>query len=156
VLRGSDCRARSAASPFWLLLSVCRPQSRSAPRQTRIMGRFRLSLPNRGGGMRPIDAPLQTQPAGTRRVGGEPSRLRPPRRSPLGPWGGSRQQWLHSSLFPRSGIIWNSTILSPRLGEAMHQMEEVAFPRLTDAELARVKGLAMPCAYADGETIFRA
>ena len=38
----------------------------------------------------------------------------------------------------------------------MAQIEEVAFPRLTSAELALVKPLATPCDYADGETIFRA
>ena len=36
------------------------------------------------------------------------------------------------------------------------QIDEVAFPRLTSAELALVKPLATPCDYADGETIFRA
>jgi thioredoxin reductase (NADPH) len=38
----------------------------------------------------------------------------------------------------------------------MAQTEEVAFPRLTSAELAIIKRLATPCDYADGETIFRA
>ena len=38
----------------------------------------------------------------------------------------------------------------------MAQMEEVAFPRLTSAELALVKPLGTACDYADGETIFRA
>src|SRR5712675_48484 len=38
----------------------------------------------------------------------------------------------------------------------MAQMEEVAFPRLSSAELALVKSLATPCDFADGETIFRA
>src|SRR5258707_14264484 len=38
----------------------------------------------------------------------------------------------------------------------MAQLEESAFPRLTDTELALVKALATPCDYADGETIFRA
>jgi thioredoxin reductase (NADPH) len=38
----------------------------------------------------------------------------------------------------------------------MAQIEEVAFPRLTSAELALVKPLATPCDYADRETIFRA
>lgn len=38
----------------------------------------------------------------------------------------------------------------------MAQMEEVAFPRLTSAELALVKSLGTACDYADGETIFRA
>src|SRR5947208_13598092 len=38
----------------------------------------------------------------------------------------------------------------------MAQTEEVAFPRLTSAELALVKSLATPNDYADGETIFRA
>jgi thioredoxin reductase (NADPH) len=38
----------------------------------------------------------------------------------------------------------------------MVQTEEVAFPRLTNAELAHVKPLATPCVYSDGETIFRA
>ena len=36
------------------------------------------------------------------------------------------------------------------------QIDEVAFPHLTSAELALVKPLATPCDYADGETIFRA
>ena len=36
------------------------------------------------------------------------------------------------------------------------QIDEVAFPRLTSAELALVKPLATPCDYADGETVFRA
>jgi thioredoxin reductase (NADPH) len=35
-------------------------------------------------------------------------------------------------------------------------MEEVAFPRLTDAELALVRPLATAREYADGETVFRA
>jgi thioredoxin reductase (NADPH) len=34
--------------------------------------------------------------------------------------------------------------------------EEVAFPRLTDAELKLVEPLATPCEFADGETVFRA
>jgi thioredoxin reductase (NADPH) len=38
----------------------------------------------------------------------------------------------------------------------MAQIEEVAFPRLTDSELALVKPLATACDFADGETIFRA
>lgn len=38
----------------------------------------------------------------------------------------------------------------------MAQIDEVAFPQLTTAELALVKPLATPCDYADGETIFRA
>jgi thioredoxin reductase (NADPH) len=38
----------------------------------------------------------------------------------------------------------------------MAQAEEVAFPRLTSAELALVKPLGTACDYADGETIFRA
>ena len=38
----------------------------------------------------------------------------------------------------------------------MVQMEEVAFPRLTSAELAVVKPLGTARDYADGETIFRA
>jgi thioredoxin reductase (NADPH) len=38
----------------------------------------------------------------------------------------------------------------------MAQIEEVAFPRLTSAELALVKPLAAPRDFADGETIFRA
>jgi thioredoxin reductase (NADPH) len=38
----------------------------------------------------------------------------------------------------------------------MPLIEEVAFPRLTNAELALVKSLATPCDYADGDTIFRA
>jgi thioredoxin reductase (NADPH) len=38
----------------------------------------------------------------------------------------------------------------------MVQMEEVAFPRLTSAELALVKSLGTARDYADGETIFRA
>src|SRR5262245_27168088 len=38
----------------------------------------------------------------------------------------------------------------------MAQTEPVAFPRLTDAELALVKPLATPCDYADGATVFRA
>src|SRR5882724_7742153 len=38
----------------------------------------------------------------------------------------------------------------------MAQMEEVAFPQLSSAELALVKSLATPCDFADGETIFRA
>ena len=36
------------------------------------------------------------------------------------------------------------------------QIDEVAFPHLTSAELALVKPLATPCDYADGETVFRA
>jgi thioredoxin reductase (NADPH) len=36
------------------------------------------------------------------------------------------------------------------------QIEEVAFPRLTDAELALVTPSATECHYTDGETIFRA
>ena len=36
------------------------------------------------------------------------------------------------------------------------QIDKVAFPQLTSAELALVKPLATPCDYADGETIFRA
>jgi thioredoxin reductase (NADPH) len=35
-------------------------------------------------------------------------------------------------------------------------MEEVAFPRLTDAELAMARSMATACDYADGETIFHA
>jgi thioredoxin reductase (NADPH) len=38
----------------------------------------------------------------------------------------------------------------------MAEIEEVAFPRLTSAELALVRPLATPCDYADGETIFQA
>ncbi len=38
----------------------------------------------------------------------------------------------------------------------MAQMEEVAFPRLTSAELALVKSLGTARDYTDGETIFRA
>ena len=38
----------------------------------------------------------------------------------------------------------------------MVQTDEVAFPRLTSSELELVKPLATPCAYAHGETIFRA
>jgi thioredoxin reductase (NADPH) len=38
----------------------------------------------------------------------------------------------------------------------MAQIEEIAFPRLTDAELELVKPLATPCNFTDGETIFRA
>src|SRR6266436_5801114 len=38
----------------------------------------------------------------------------------------------------------------------MAQLEEVAFPRLTSAELALVKSLATASEYADGETIFHA
>src|SRR5947199_5614558 len=38
----------------------------------------------------------------------------------------------------------------------MAQTEETAFPRLTSAELARVKPLANPCDYADGDIVFRA
>jgi len=38
----------------------------------------------------------------------------------------------------------------------MAQVEEVAFPRLTGAEIAMVKPLGTACDYADGETIFRA
>jgi thioredoxin reductase (NADPH) len=38
----------------------------------------------------------------------------------------------------------------------MAQVEEVAFPRLTSAEIALVKPLATVRDYADGETIFRA
>jgi thioredoxin reductase (NADPH) len=38
----------------------------------------------------------------------------------------------------------------------MAQIEEVAFPRLTSAELKLVRSLATPRDYADGETIFRA
>jgi len=38
----------------------------------------------------------------------------------------------------------------------MATTEEVAFPRLTTAELARVKALATPVDYADGATVFRA
>jgi thioredoxin reductase (NADPH) len=38
----------------------------------------------------------------------------------------------------------------------MPQTEETAFPRLTAAELALVKPLAKPCAYADGDVIFKA
>jgi thioredoxin reductase (NADPH) len=39
---------------------------------------------------------------------------------------------------------------------SMAQIEEVAFPRLSNAELAHVRPLATPCNYADGETIFHA
>ena len=38
----------------------------------------------------------------------------------------------------------------------MTQIQEVAFPRLTSAEVALVKPLATARDYADGETIFRA
>jgi thioredoxin reductase (NADPH) len=38
----------------------------------------------------------------------------------------------------------------------MAQIEDVAFPQLTSAELALVAPLAAPCDYADGEIIFRA
>src|SRR5947209_4950053 len=38
----------------------------------------------------------------------------------------------------------------------MAQTEETAFPRLSSAELARVKALAKPCDYADGDIVFRA
>src|ERR671924_476358 len=38
----------------------------------------------------------------------------------------------------------------------MAQIEPVAFPQLTSAELALVRPLAMSCDYADGDTIFRA
>ena len=38
----------------------------------------------------------------------------------------------------------------------MAQKEEVAFPQLTDAEIAVIKPLARVCDYADGETVFRA
>jgi hypothetical protein len=38
----------------------------------------------------------------------------------------------------------------------MHQNEEIAFPRLTDAEMEHVKASATPCEYADGEIVFRA
>jgi thioredoxin reductase (NADPH) len=38
----------------------------------------------------------------------------------------------------------------------MAQIEEVAFPKLTSAEVALVRPLATPYNYADGETIFRA
>ena len=38
----------------------------------------------------------------------------------------------------------------------MAVIEEVAFPKLTTAELAMVKPLGRACDYADGETIFRA
>ena len=38
----------------------------------------------------------------------------------------------------------------------MTQIDEVAFPRLTSAEVALVKPLATARDYADGETIFRA
>jgi thioredoxin reductase (NADPH) len=38
----------------------------------------------------------------------------------------------------------------------MAQSEDVAFPRLSSAECARIKALATSCEYADGETIFRA
>ncbi len=38
----------------------------------------------------------------------------------------------------------------------MAQIQEVAFPRLTSAEVALVKPLATARDYADGETIFRA
>src|SRR5262245_45135286 len=36
------------------------------------------------------------------------------------------------------------------------QTQEVAFPKLTDAELAVVRPLATPCDYADGQTVFQA
>jgi thioredoxin reductase (NADPH) len=39
---------------------------------------------------------------------------------------------------------------------SMAQIEEVAFPQLTSAELALVRPLAKTCDYANGETIFRA
>jgi thioredoxin reductase (NADPH) len=45
---------------------------------------------------------------------------------------------------------------SPVGDYAMAQTEETAFPRLTSAELALVKPLARPCAYADGDIVFRA
>src|SRR5208283_2988848 len=38
----------------------------------------------------------------------------------------------------------------------MAQIHDVAFPRLTSAEIALVRPLAMARDYADGETIFRA
>src|SRR5262249_19068984 len=38
----------------------------------------------------------------------------------------------------------------------MAQTEETAFPRLTSAELGLVTPLAKPCAYADGDIVFRA
>src|SRR5438128_10046737 len=38
----------------------------------------------------------------------------------------------------------------------MAQIENVAFPQLTKAELELIKPLATPCHYADGETVFRA
>jgi thioredoxin reductase (NADPH) len=38
----------------------------------------------------------------------------------------------------------------------MAQLEDVAFPRLTDAEFALVKMLATPCDYTNGETVFQA
>src|SRR6184192_1865087 len=38
----------------------------------------------------------------------------------------------------------------------MAQIENVAFPQLTEAELELVKPLATPCDYADGDTVFRA
>ena len=38
----------------------------------------------------------------------------------------------------------------------MAQLEEIAFPRLSSAELTLVKSLATANDYADGETIFRA
>ncbi|HZU35242.1 MAG TPA: FAD-dependent oxidoreductase [Gemmataceae bacterium] len=38
----------------------------------------------------------------------------------------------------------------------MAQTEGIAFPRLTEAELALVKPLSKPCDYADGETVFQA
>src|SRR6201993_1284469 len=38
----------------------------------------------------------------------------------------------------------------------MAQTEETAFPRLSSAELALVNPLAKPCAYADGDIVFRA
>jgi CRP-like cAMP-binding protein len=38
----------------------------------------------------------------------------------------------------------------------MAQIEEVAFPQLTDAELTLARSMATVCDYADGETIFHA
>jgi thioredoxin reductase (NADPH) len=38
----------------------------------------------------------------------------------------------------------------------MAPIEEIAFPRLTNTEIALVKPMATACEYADGETIFRA
>jgi thioredoxin reductase (NADPH) len=38
----------------------------------------------------------------------------------------------------------------------MHQREEIAFPRLTDAEMEHAKASATRCEYADGEIVFRA